>query len=100
VVVALQGGRRSPAVTEPAKALLLRTSATTPAFAVLVDDVRAIWSINPDAFVPAGDVGWPAPAAWLSAAVDGEERVLRLDTRAIERDLFGAASPAATEATA
>ncbi len=95
VVVALQGTRGpSRARTDSARALLLRASGSDAAFAVLVDDVRAIWSINPDVFLPAGDVGWPAPAAWLSAAPDGEDQVLRLDTSAVARDLFGLAEPA------
>lgn len=101
VVVALQGAReRSQPSSDSAKALLLRASGSDASFAVLVDDVRAIWSINPDVFVPAGDVGWPVPSTWLTAAQDGDDRVLRLDTSAIARDLFGLARPAEEEVPA
>jgi hypothetical protein len=101
VVVALQGARgRSRPHSSSAKALLLRASGSEASFAVLVDDVRAIWSINPDVFVPAGDVGWPVPSAWLTAAQDGEDRVLRLDTSAVARDLFGLGAPAEGQVSA
>jgi chemotaxis signal transduction protein len=87
VVLALPGTPRGPLAS--CKAVLLREARSGARFAVEVEDVRAIWSINPDAFAPSADVGWPSPSAWLTAASDGNEHVLCLDTEAVAGWLFG-----------
>jgi hypothetical protein len=86
VVLALPGAPQGPLAS--CKAVLLRDARRGDRFAVEVEDVRAIWSINPDAFTPAAGVGWPSPSSWLSSASDGNEHVLCLDTEAVGRWLF------------
>jgi chemotaxis signal transduction protein len=94
VVLALPGAPRGP--LDSCKAVLLRAPRSGSRFAVEVEDVRAIWSINPDAFTPAADVGWPSPSSWLTAASDGNEHVLCLDTEAVAAWLFAGESTSST----
>jgi hypothetical protein len=95
VVVGLAGA----ASRGSAKAVLLRAPGFEGAFALAVDDVRAIWSINPEVFVPVAATPWAAPGSWLSAAHDGGERVFQLDPGAVARDLFAPAPEGAAPGT-
>jgi hypothetical protein len=66
-------------------------------YCVLVDDVRAIWSIDPDVFADEPAPGWPCPSAWLTATAEGGAQVLKLETPAVAGWLFGAGDPAGRE---
>jgi len=78
-----------------AKVLLLHALASQEPFAVLVDDVHAIWSVNPEVFVGVQEPVWPVPAGWLTAAQHEAERIFCLSTEAMAEDLFGTAAPSA-----
>jgi hypothetical protein len=95
VSLALPGRPRGP--LSAAKGLLLRASGSDRRYAVQVDDVRALWTVDADDAGPAEVPGWPCPPAWLGVALEGGEPVLRLDTTAVAASLFPAAPASPTE---
>lgn len=86
VTLSLSGRPMGPLAS--CRALLLQTAEHGQRYAVLVDEVRAIWTINPEAFADEPATGWPCPPGWLSAAPDADAQVLMLDTLAVAGWLF------------
>jgi chemotaxis signal transduction protein len=86
VTLSLAGRPMGPLAS--CRALLLLTAQHSRRYAVLVDDVRAIWTIDPEAFVEEPATSWPCPRGWLSAASDAGGQVLMLDTLAVAGWLF------------
>jgi hypothetical protein len=84
--LSLAGGPRGPLPF--AKGLLFRASGSAAAYAVQVDAVLALWTVDIEAALPGQAPGWPCPPAWLGAVVEGGETVLRLDPVALAASLF------------
>jgi hypothetical protein len=84
--LSLAGAPRGPLPF--AKGLLFRASGTGSAFAVQVDSVLALWSVDADAVAPGRATSWPCPEAWLGAVMEGGESLLRLDPGAVAASLF------------
>ena len=81
MVVSLAGRPRGP--FESCRAVLLRAQGRDYRYGVLVEDVRAIRSIEPEAFANRPENSWPCPSGWLTAARDGDVQILKLETPAV-----------------
>lgn len=92
--LSLAGAPRGPLPF--AKGLLFRASETVSAYAVQVDSVLALWTVDEDAVLPGTAPAWPCPQSWLCAVLEGGESLLRLDPAAVAASLFPA--PSTTEA--
>jgi chemotaxis signal transduction protein len=88
VVVSLAGTPRGP--FEACRALLLRTTDRAQRFGVLVEEVRAIRTIETEAFAVNEDGAWPCPPDWLTASREGDAQVLKLEAPAVASWLFAA----------
>jgi hypothetical protein len=96
IAITLSGSR---VYSQSGKGLLLRAPRTRALYAVIVEDVQTIWTIDDEAFSPARAQPWPCPAAWLAVGEHDGEPVCRLETDAVSASLF-AADPSTVESVA
>jgi hypothetical protein len=90
----------STAYAECKKGLLLRAPRARELYAVIVEDVQAIWTIDEEGFSPADEQAWPCPGGWLTVGERDGEDISRLETDAVAAWLFGAAEQRGLEAGA
>jgi hypothetical protein len=93
VCVGLPGG--TPSTPALAKGLLLKAPGSSRRYVLLVDEVRSIASVEAEGFEPAEIPGWSCPGGWLEAREAEGATLLRLDTDAAAKTLFGSQRDAA-----